>query len=262
MQSFNFDVLKAGDIDDTLGKTVKEVILTSNTFAVYMDTDDIIQWSSSKGHDNFGSDFGKIQSQITYWESIANNLFDKKEAYDIKTALAESYAVMLDQGNDASAQENIDRVSPKRITIKGKEILRIQYILYSLLTTIGVIALVLLCILFKEKLVTIITYEEYRILLTSFFGGLGAFVFTMFRSKKYEAEIILGKDIHRLDGFLRIVYGLFAGLIVSIAIRSNIALGFIKDAGSNNSIEIFMGVIAGASEILLPNIIKKVENTA
>lgn len=254
----DFDTLKAGDTDTILGKVIKEVILTSNTFVVYLDINNTIQWSTSS-HTKWGENFGKIQNQVSYWESLCNKLFKPKDAYDCKTLLAEAYARMLDEGDDKSAQEIIDQ-TVDRIKKQGREILRQQYILSSLITSGLIVIIIILTALNKSHLIKYISYDAYRIFLTGLFGGIGAFISTMLRAKNYEAEITLDKNVHRLDGFLRIIYGLIAGVVISLAIKSNIVLGFIKDADKNNFIEIFIGMIGGASEIILPSIIKKVED--
>ena len=128
-----------------------------------------------------------------------------------------------------------------------------------MITTALITILIIIGVVFKNTITTFVSYDIYRIFLMGLFGGIGAFVSTMIRVKKYEAEITLGKNVHRLDGFLRIVYGLFAGVIISLGIKSNIIFGFIKDSTQNSFVELFIGIIGGASEIILPNIIKKVE---
>jgi len=121
----DFNSLKVGDIDSTLGKTIKEIILCSDTYIVYMDADEIIQWNTDK-HNQWGENFGEIQNQVSYWENICNGLFNKKDSYNYKCLLAEAYARMLDEGNDQSAQEIIDQ-TVFRINKQGKEILRAIY---------------------------------------------------------------------------------------------------------------------------------------
>ena len=124
--------LKAGEIEPMLGKRIKEVILVSNTYIVYMDDSDVIQWAT----DHFVADehFGEIANDISYWESICNRLFSKSEAYDFKTILAEGYARMLDNNDYNLARSIIDKTAI-RITKQGREILRLKYLKASLITT-------------------------------------------------------------------------------------------------------------------------------
>src|SRR4051794_29427349 len=66
-----------------------------------------------------------------------------------------------------------------------------------------------------------------------------------------------GLPIHRLDGFLRVFYGLIAGILVSLAIKGNVLAGF---ADSQQPwILYFFAMVAGASEILIPNLINQAE---
>jgi len=253
----NFETLKAGDTDTTLGKVIKEVILTSNTFIVYLDSANVIQWSTGE-HNQWGQNFGKIQNQVSYWESICNKLFNKSDSYDYKTLLAEAYARMLDEGNDIAAQEIIDQ-TVERIKKQGKELLRQQYILSSLITMAVVIVMIIMIVLTKRDVIDYLGYDVYRVFLTGLFGGIGAFISTMVRAKNYEAEITLGKTVHRIDGFLRIIYGLIAGVIISLGVKSNIIFGFI-DGDENGFVELFLALIGGASEVILPSIIKRIED--
>jgi len=253
----NYNTLKVGDIDTTLNKVIKDVIFTSNTFIVYMDEQNVIQWSAV-GHTQFGNNFGKIQNQISYWESICNKLFKPNDANELKMLLAEAYARMLDEGNDASAQQIIDD-AVERIKKEGGEILRLQYLVSSLITTAILILFLTIIVLVKNCLLNVMSYEIYKLLTAGLLGGIGAFMATMIRSYKYKADVTSSKSVHRLDGFLRIVYGMFAGVIIILGIKSNIFLGFIKDSSNNRFLEILICLIGGSSEIILPNIIKKIE---
>ena len=108
---------------------------------------------------------------------------------------------------------------------------------------LAVIILIIITVFNKQWLTNKFGYDDYRIFLTGLFGGIGAFISTMVRAKKYEAEIASGKTVHQVDGFLRIVFGVIAGVIISLGIKSNIIFGFIKDASKNCFIELFIGLI-------------------
>ena len=91
-------------------------------------------------------------------------------------------------------------------------------------------------------------------------GGIGAFVSTMINAKKYNADITTNKKIHAIDGSLRILYGVIAGVLVAMGIKANIILGFANGINKSIYLYTFLGAIAGASEVFLPNIIKQVED--
>jgi hypothetical protein len=91
-----------------------------------------------------------------------------------------------------------------------------------------------------------------------FLGGIGAFISTFFRFKDYKGSLVSGLPIHRLDGALRIVYGMVAALFLCFAIKGDIIAGFASDKGLI-WIMYFLAMVAGASEILVPNLIKQTE---
>lgn len=254
----DFSDLKIGDTDPYLGKKIKEIILSSNSFIVYIDEDQVIQWATS-GHSEYGDDFGDIANQISYWESSCNRLFSKDDRYEYKCLLAEGYARMLGEGNQESAQKIIDRTS-QRIEKHGKEILRQRYLLSGLYSTAFVAFLLMLAIILRHPLKDALNASGYEILLTSLFGGIGAFISTVTRAKNYNAEISVGKRIHEIDGVLRIIYGVIAGGIIGMGIKSNIIFGFVNEIQKNGVfVMTFLGAIGGASEIAIPSIIKKMD---
>jgi hypothetical protein len=245
--------LKSGDVEPTLGKKIKDIILASSTFIVYMDENDVIQWSSDKD-----DKMGDIPNQISYWESLSNKLFPKEEAYDYKCLLAEGYARVLDEGNTVNAQKIIDLTSD-RIKKHGKELLRQQYLLASLLSTIIVGIILVITITSRTLVSSLLGSHGYGIFLTGLFGGIGAFVSAMTRSTQYDPEISIGKEIHVIDGILRIIYGLLVASLIAIGIKANLVFGFINNTDKNIFILTFMGAISGASELIFPSIVKKVE---
>ncbi len=254
----DYSGIKAGETDPLLGKTIKDIILAENSYIVYIDTDDVIQWSTS-GHSTFGENFGGIQNKISYWESICNKLFSKQDSYEYKCLLAEGYARMLDGGNSELANQILNQTS-SRIEKHGKEILRQDYILSSLcFTTILLISLLIISSN-KNAITQIWDSNTIEIYITGIFGSIGAFVSTMIRSQNYNSDITLGRQIHQIDGMLRIIYGFIAGILIALGIKANLIFGFINNTNTTVFTLLFLGAISGASEIILPNIIKQIEN--
>lgn len=249
--------LKAGDAEPSLGKTIKEIIVSDTDFVVYMDTDGGIQWVTST---EIGSDFGKIQNQISYWESICNKLFtkeDKEEGYAYKALLAEGLARILHNNNRDDAQSIIDSTSAN-ITKQGTQILRQEYIKASLAATGVVLSAVLIVFAIQEHSPVRFSGNALVIVLTALCGGIGSFVSTMSGLTAYSPDISLSKKIYWFDGALRVAYGVLAGFIIALGIKANLVLGTI---GTDHNIYAipFMGLLSGASEKILPSIIGKME---
>lgn len=238
-----------------LDKKIKEIIFRSNDAIVYLDEFDVIQWSTIG---DLLPQMGGIINEVSYWETICNKIFDKKDSFDYKCLLAEAYARILDEKNLDDAKEVIS-MAKSRIEKQGKEILKQNYIISSLILTILTIVLLITFVLLKPYLSEIIDQDKYEIIISSFFGGIGAFLFTIKGLKEYKADVVISKNIHRVDGILRVFYGLIAGAIIAICIKSNLFLGFVQDIDKSIYVYAFLGVVAGASEVLIPNLIKQIE---
>lgn len=258
MQKKDYSEYIVGE-EGPLGKPIMEIIFCQNSFIVYMDSDEIIQWATN--NHSVHQEFGVIQNRISYWESITNKIFNKEEAFDIKMLLAEGYARILDANNLIVANEAIDNVV-ERIKRHGREVLKQQYIISSLICTLIVIAALVSIVIWKKEVLLLVSNNAYGVIATSLFGGIGAFIFAILRLRNYSPEIEISKRIHSVDGSLRILYGIIFGLFVSIGIKANIILGFISAVEDTIYVKCFMGMIAGASEVLIPNLIKQIEEKA
>ena len=255
----NYNDLKKGDKIPERNRYIKEIISEDKHYIVYLDEKDIICWGFDQSNYSSEKDFGNVENQISFWESTCNRLFNKNESFDYKCLLAEGYARMLDSGDIKAANRIIDNTS-ERIKVQGEQILRQNYLLASFLATCGVIILLFtLVFIIKNNSIIKISTNIYEILVTSLMGGLGSFIFTMIRAIDYKPILSYGKRVHRVDGYLRIVYGLIGGAIVAVGVKSDIIFGFLNTGTPNLYVLYFLGAISGASEKLLPNIIDQSE---
>ena len=248
-----FDV----DQEGPMGGKIKELIIRSNNIIVYIDENDVIQWATQGV--NLEKDFGDIQNKVSFWEDVSNKLFTKADAYSYKCLLAEAYARILEDRDFKLANEIIER-TVYRIQKHGSELLKQAYLLASFFCVLIVILLLAGMVIARNYLLSVISYDSYSIMLTSCFGGIGAFVFTTLRLKNYTPEVIISKRIHQIDGALRIFYGMVSGLIIALGIKSNIVLGFINQIQMTIYLKAFLGIIAGASEVIIPNLIREIEH--
>lgn len=241
-----------------MGKPIKDIIIQAETFIVYMDNKDVIQWAT-EGYDHFHENFGEIQNCVSEWETKVNKIFSKSDAYALKCLLAEAYARILDNKDIVLARDIIAKAT-NTIEKQGREILKQYYAIASFIAALIICLAIFLSKFNKKMIETKYGIDEYCIWMTMLFGGVGAFIFTIIRLKNYQPDIVISKSVHILDGVLRIFYGVIFGLIIAVAIKSNILLGFLNQVEKNIYMSVFMGICAGASEILIPNLIKQIED--
>lgn len=241
-----------------LGKKIKDIIIRSENLIVYLDEEETIQWST-RDLDIDVNSFGSIQNRISFWESVSNKLFSKTDSYDYKCLLAESYARILDSKSSDLANDSLER-TVDRMQKHGREILKQVYLLSTFGSTLVVMIILLVVVFGKNYFLEFIAIDSYEIIVTSLFGGIGAFIFSVLRLRNYTPDIVISKSIHKIDGALRVFYGLISGLVIAIGVKSNVILGFINQIELTIYVKTFLGIIAGASEVIIPNLIKQIED--
>lgn len=255
----DYSILKRGDIGPISNKKIKHIIQQGVKYIVFMDEDDDILWMANDEYSIPSLKSGDILNQVGYLKNLSEKvLTNKSEIFNTKCLIAKAFARLIVERDKQSAKELLNSIQSRLFEI-GKENYRIIYLISSFSATITVIILLLLCWYFRVELILKYNMTVFYGLICSLGGGIGAFISTFLRSRKYDANIHISKKIHILDGFLRVFYGIIAGLVIYVGIKSNLILGFINN-NKTSYLLFFLSSIAGASESLLPNIIIQTED--
>lgn len=253
----SFIKLVEGDKDPVLGVTIKEVVFKDTNFIVYLGSKDDIYWSTL-GYEKFSDDFGLVMNKVRELELLNESIFKGKELNRYNYFVAEGVARLLDDHNSTNAMKILDEAR-REITVQGKNKNRITYILSSIIFTLVIALFIFLLFTFRHFIIESLNQNAYEILISSLFGGIGAFISAFFRSNTYEPDIFLRKRIHILDGLLRNFYGCIAGLLIVLGIKSNLIFGFLNNTDKSLIVISFLCFIGGASESLIPSLINQVE---
>ena len=96
-------------------------------------------------------------------------------------------------------------------------------------------------------------------------GGIGAFISGATGNTRIPCAPGAGRRLHRLEALIRLSVGLAAGTLVYLLSKGDIAVGFLspdKNASSASSYGLLaIALLAGASEQLLPSLIKKFDDS-
>jgi hypothetical protein len=251
--------LKVGDLDPTGAGKIDTIVIQGDGFIVYLEEDYGISWSTEEHYTGFAEDFGDVSNRVLILEGITNNLYKGKELRNINYILAQGLARVLDDKNSVTANKVLVEFE-KSLEEKGRQLLKIEFIVASFVAT--VIVIIILCLLWMARygLAFMLGDNAFQLVIASFCGGIGAFVSSFIRSLNFTGDIRVAKSTYRFDGAMRIFFGIIAGFITALAIQSNMLLGIINDLqGSSTSLICFLSTVAGASESLVPSIVKKVE---
>ncbi|WP_111672810.1 MFS transporter [Algoriphagus litoralis] len=256
--SNKFGNYNKGDIDPTTGYPIKYIPYQTSNLCISIDSELNLNWNASEEL-NFIPDFGEIISQVNLADSIVDRIFSrKKNRIAYKKILAEVLSRALEDSDSKSARNILKEVN-SRILQHSQEEIRINYILSAFFSVITVGLLIILSIVFEKDILNFLGNDKntFTIIIATLLGGIGAFITSFFRFQNYKGSIIAGLFIHRLDGSLRVFYGLIAGMTICLAIKGKVFAGF-ADTQSTWLIY-FFAVVAGASEALIPNLIKQTE---
>jgi hypothetical protein len=244
------------------GRTLKpivEVVLQTDEFIVTIDNSLSVNWMTNGGYKGYAKDFSAVTSKVQLLSGQIDQLFaNKANRYKYKRIIAEALAIALDEKGSANALAILKEVK-SRLKDYGKDRVRIAYIFYASLTTCLIAILIATFVHYRNRdWLFAGNIRLYQICITTLMGGIGAFVSTFIRFKNYQGNIIAGLSAHRLDGFLKILYGCIAALILGLAVYSNTIFGFLNTSASQWVIY-FLATIAGASEFLVPNLVRSIK---
>lgn len=255
--------LVAGDKDPSSNKEIVYVVYQTSTFLVTIDSVNNLNWTTNSeyGDDKFAPDFGEVVGSCNMAAALADRIFSgKANRVAYKKMLGEVIGRVLDDHNSVSAKKLL-LIVDQRLYEHCKERVRMAYIFWAF-GTVSLLGFITLAVVFYHERFFFFTGDShrYRIIIATFLGGIGAFVTTFFRFKNYTGSVVAGLPIHRLDGFLRIFYGVVAGLLVTLALKGNVLIGFANESlASQPWLGYFLAMVGGASEILIPNLISQTE---
>lgn len=250
-----------GETDGLTGNMIIYIVYSTRDFIVSIDSEMNLNWQTGNSYENYAPDFGEVLGSCELTEALIDRIFlSKKDKFAYKKMLGSVIARLLDDKDSISARK-ILAIVDQRINEHGKEQVRMTYIYYAIATVL-VVGIILTAIVLNKENLFVNGLDTYKVILCTLLGGIGAFITTFARFKSYTGSLVAGLGIHRLDGFLRVFYGLVAGLIMILGIKANTIMGFANGDNENNNgpwIYYFFAMIAGASEILIPNLIAKSE---
>jgi hypothetical protein len=197
--------------------------------------------------------FGAYQSKFL-------DFFRDDSLLRIRGLLGEAIARIFDDQDENEAKVAIDEAS-KLIAVKNAEYSRRWY--YGQTRRLASISLILAVLAWVEKeyLICVLGSVGFQLGFCSFFGAIGAYVFTAQRGSKIDLDAISGALIHRTEATARIAIGMVTSVLVALSIKSGLILSSIS---SSNSLKfmVIASILAGCSEKLIPNMVKNFEKNA
>ena len=247
--------LKDGGHDDALNKDIKEVVLVSDTFIVYIATDLSIQWRTTDAHE-WVENSGDILNRVAVLETRSRFIKDTSALAAVRRQIAEGLVRCLDDQNVSGANVILNEAEGE-IAARNKELAWSWYFQLAYKATLACAVAIGLLWLAREHVRPAIGSIGFEILLGTLCGAIGALLSATMRGDRLHLDANAGASIHRLEGLSRVGAGLAGAALVALAIKSGALLGGLHFQGNQFSLLLFFCIVAGASERLVPALIEK-----
>lgn len=255
-----------GELCVELNKRVQVLIVSTSDFFIFLDDDLYVQWLTV-GHFDL-KPASVVLNQISYLETISTTHFsgvpkEKTELAEFRRLLGECLARAFDGNVDSAREllESTEQLLHERSAQRARQWYLTAAVLTTLLPVVGSISLWLGRVYLRAQLGSV----AFDVLLCACLGGIGALVSTIVGVRKINLNASFGPNLHYIEGGVRIIAGTVGGSLAGLAIKGNLLFGSlnaITDPSIRLACVCTVALIAGRSERLVPNLIKRVEKTA
>lgn len=263
---------KIGDKDNR-GAEITEVYWATRKFYIYQ-AGGHIRYGLPEDYDTAATLRQRIfrltdsRSNIERLRSIDGISKDERErgAVELAAALAQAFETDLkaDPAEVAGPLESMKRTE-QRLTSLAKSACRKRYVIGAVQAFAVVVVLLFLIVwLLPQANLTPLSSEVLaKYAAYSLFGALGSFLSVLLGLRGLDFDLNLDRWEHLVAGLTRIGIGVFAGIVIGLAINSSFLNPDFTAAGTPSEIVIyFLAFVAGFSESLVPNLLKRGDESA
>ena len=256
----NFSTFCEGDIEPTLKKKIDTLIACDDDYIVYLDDYFFVEWSVTKTFENTIPGFAAIANRLRELEAISRTSLRKTQIKVFAGLLAESMARIIGDRDEKSAQQALS-MGESYLLARSAENARGWYVLGATLTAFPSLLIACTLWLLKSYVVAFLGINTFDVILGALLGGSGALFSVLSRTKTIAVDATAGPFIHYIESASRILIGNIGALIMALALKANILLGFTKATDYSFALLLVICTCAGASERLVSGFIKRIETS-
>lgn len=248
--------------NDTVLEVVRE---RKSAFIVFIDRDYQVRWLTSFATSELPEKSKDMITRARLTAALPTAHFDHEQRRAWMRMIGEALGLAL--SDDIENSKRTLAMAERFVQARARETARMWYVNASLLSFLVLILIGFA--LFNAPSVTLgglgnVLAFDSTIGLAIVCGAVGAEFSILLRVDGLEVDPGAGRNAHRLEAAVRLLMGSFAAMIAVIAVRGDIALGFI-DPGTSSGADTWLiaaiALVAGVSERFVPSILQKVETT-
>jgi hypothetical protein len=254
----DYSTCSEGDVLESY--TIAKVIFKSQTSIVFTDRSDDLVWRMNDDYGADPPDFGVVMGRVDLLYSIPDDLLTRRQRESFRRLLGSAVARLLDDRCGYNALPILDNAEAFLRT-RTTERARIWFLSSAGLVTFLALLGSLLLYLFRNPLQARLGVTAFEVALAITMGALGALLSMARRITKLDIDPMAGPGIHYFEGAVRVLAGMAGALFIALCVKANIVLGAINSSDNSLAFLLVVAAVAGASEMLVPSLIKKVEGT-
>lgn len=238
---------------------IEYLVLVTQTYIVWVDKDLDVDWSLRDSGATENEDVGAkngfeaVLNRVATLETSPCDEMPRRMKLHFKRLLGEGVARGLEK--DFQSAQSILDVAAEYIAARSQETSRYWYLWGSTVTACLFIALGGLAWIFRTWLQSQLGTVAFWEVLCACAGATGALLSVIGRTGNQHFDCSAGKRLHYLEAASRIGAGAISGLLVGLAVHSQVLLTALTHGGNLASIMILGAMASGVSERLATSII-------
>jgi len=170
-------------------------------------------------------------------------------------------AIAFNFEDDYDNAQRMLREAQTYIRVRSEEISRRWYLSACAIMATIMIVLGLIIWFLREPISAALTPNFVWLCLAAVAGSCGALLSVIWRSGQLKFDCSAGEALHYLEGASRIWAGALSGVLVALAVKSQLVLAPLTHGTNTTTVIMLAAFVAGAGERLATSIISTFEST-
>jgi hypothetical protein len=242
---------------------VKHLVLSSDRFIVFLDDALDVDWATSKKYDDKGHkdlhEHNVVINEAALLEATPCEGISVAIKTHFKRLIGEAIARSLD--DDYIGASQMLRSAEGYILARSQETSRWWYLSASALMTIPFVAAGCIFWWDRSSLIQVLGEGPFWLFLCAVAGSIGALLSVIGRTGKQTFDCSAGRKLHYLEGASRIWAGAISGILVGLAVRSELVLAVLTHGERMPAVMTLAAIAAGSGERLATSIISDITAT-
>jgi hypothetical protein len=250
-----------GDYADSWAHiTPKYLIKSTEYYVVFIDDEGDIDWETSPKYDSKGHDDLRKHNAITNGAALlevtpCDGLRADMKLH-FKRLIAEGIVCSFD--HDYENAEKMLKAAESYILARGQETSRLWYLSSSFGMAVPFIVVGLETWLWRDAFMHSFGPGALWLCMAAVAGSLGALLSVIGRTGKLNLDCAAGRWLHYMEGASRIWAGAISGMVVAIAIRTEMILAPLSRVEKLPAVTMLAALAAGAAERFAASIISTI----